>query len=162
MGYHTTRRRSSFHWTASAYLGFGIGLARCVSYAERRSSKSVSTSFSSRRNQHGPSHAKRRPSRSTSSSDPSHWNKAAPSYPYYHRVVVPEPEPESEPFDHTLHAFCVVTDATYARLSARLEALRGHRDDVAARIRGTGDIRGMGRVLESLREDVGRLDRTLD
>ena len=163
MGYHnTTRRKSSFHFTAEAYLAFGIGLARRVSrterrssYAETRSSKSKSTSSntssssSSSRNTKRASSPSRRPS------------KPAKSYPCYHRIVTPEPSPQYQHQTDSLHNFCLASDATYARLTARLERLHEHEEDVTAYVRDMGVRSGLGRVAEGLREEVGRLEEVL-
>jgi hypothetical protein len=136
MGHYTSHRKSSFHWTAEAYLAFGIGLARRVSHAERRASYAERcSSYAERRS----SHAERRPSRSksrrTSNSAPSsspykpkrassplpHRSKPAKSHPCYHRIVTPEPTYYHQNRDrsYSLHEFCVASDATYARLAAR-------------------------------------------
>lgn len=132
MGYTTTRRKSSFHYIAETYLGFGFGLARRVSYAERRSSTS------------------------TSSSHLSKSKPAAVTYPCYHRIVVPEP------CYHSLHNYCFATDATYASLSDRLNRVREHKDDLAEYERERGERKGMGRALAFLREDVERLEDILE
>ena len=176
MGYYTTtRRKSSFHWAAEAYLAFGIGLARRVSHSERR------YSYSERRS----SHAERRTSKSKSKSksfntSTSSQHKAkrisisppssthqykknhAKSYPCYHRIVNPNPDPEPSPYPqhryetHSFHDFCVASDATYASLASRLKRLRGHEEDVAAYVRERGDRSGLGTVAEGLGEDIER------
>lgn len=159
MGNHTTRRKSSFHWTAEAYLGFGIGFARRVSYAERRSSKSKTTSRSS------PSASSSHKTKSTSTIFPQHKSKPAKSYPCYYQTVTPEPAHSHQyqyQSSHSFHDFCVASDATYARLAARLEHLRGYEEGVAACVRERGDGSGLGRVVEGMREEVGRLEEILE
>ena len=59
-----------------------------------------------------------------------------------------------------MHDFCVASDATYARLAARLERLREYEGDVAAYVREDGDR--MIRVAEGLREEAGRLEEILE
>ena len=160
MGNHTTRRRSSFHWTAEAYLGFGIGIARRVSYAERRSSyaeRQGSTSKSKSTSRRSPSAFSSHQSKPSSSSF-RRQSKSATSHPCYHRIVTPEPSHQYT--SHSLHDFCVASDATYARLAARLERLREYEGDVAAYVREDGDR--MIRVAEGLREEAGRLEEILE
>lgn len=158
MGYQSTRSKSSFHWTAEAYLGFGLGIARRVSYAERRSShaerrasksKSRRTSISLHKGRH-------------TSSQSSHKSKPAKSYPCYHRIVTPEPGHQHDYRSHSFHDFCVASDATYARLAARLERLRGHQEAVATYVRERGDRAGLERVAEGWREEIGRLEEILE
>ena len=173
MGYHnTTRRKSSFHWTAEAYLAFGIGLARRVSrserrssYAERRSSKSRSSHRYSNSNSNSNSNRSSSSHRTKRASSPSHHeSKPAKSYPCYHRIITPEPSAQSQYQPHTgsLHNFCLASDATYARLAARLERLCEHEEDVTSYVRDMGDRSGLGRVAEGLREEVGRLEEILE
>ena len=162
MGNHTTRRKSSFHWTAEAYLGFGIGIARRVSYAERRSSyaerrrsKSRSRSTSRRSPSAYSSHQSK-----PSSSHFRRQSKPTKSFPCYHRIVTPEPSHQYEYRSQSLHDFCVASDVTYARLAARLERLRGYEEHVAAYVRENGDR--MARVAEGLTEEAGRLEEILE
>lgn len=166
MANHTTRRKSSFHWTAAAYLGFGIGFARRVSYAERRSlcaerrsSKSKNTSRFS------PSASSSHKTKSNNTSSSQLKSKPAKSYPCYYQTVPPE-HAHSHQYQyqssHTFHDFCVASDATYARLAARLERLRGYEEDVAACVRNRGDMSGLRWVAEGLREEIGRLEEILE
>lgn len=138
MGY-TTHRRSSVHYTAEATLGIRIGIARRVSYAERSSKASSSSSSSS--SHHGNNDK----------------TKTRSSPYYHHHTLTPDPSPVYT----SLHAFCIATEATYARLSARLDRLRGHKAAVAFYVKEEGK-KGLGQVLESLRDDVGKLERVLE
>lgn len=162
MGYHnTTRRNSSFHWTAEAYLAFGIGLARRVSRTERR------YSYAERRSSHAERWSSKSKRTTTSSSSSSHHkNKPTKQYPCYHSIVTSHPEPSHQHHHHlqdqSFHNFCVASDATYARIAARLERLRGHGEDVAAYVRERGDRSDLRRVVEGLREEVGRLKGVLE
>lgn len=61
-----------------------------------------------------------------------------------------------------MHEFCVASDATYARLAARLERLRGHEEDVEGWVRETGGRSGLGRVADGLREEVESLEGILE
>lgn len=166
MGNRTTRRKSNFHWTAEAYLGFGIGIARRVSYAQRRSSRAERESSKSKNtSRSSPSSSSSHKTKRNSTSSSQHKSKPAKSHSCYHHIVTPEPTYSHQhqyQSSHTFHDFCVASDATYARLAARLERLRGCEGDVAAHVRERGDSSGMGRVAEALRGEVGRLEETLD
>lgn len=171
MGYYTSHRKSSSHWTAEAYLAFGIGLARRVSRTERRSSYAERrSSYAERRSSRSKSRRTSRSSPSSSSSrrdkpaaSPSFYkSKPAKSYPCYHRIVTPEPSYQYQDRDFSLHEFCVASDATYARLAARLERLHRHEDDVGVYVRERGDRSGLERVAESLREEVEILEEILE
>lgn len=166
MGNHTARRKSSFHWTAEAYLGFGIGFARRVSYAERRSSYAERRSSKSKRTSgSSPSASLSHKTKRNSTSSSQHKSKPAKSYPCYYQTVTPE-HAHSHQYQyrssHTFHGFCVASDATYARLAARLELLRTYEEDIAACVRARGESSRMGRVAEGLREDIGTLEEILE
>lgn len=163
MGHHnTTRRKSSFHFTAEAYLAFGIGLARRVSHTERRSTYAeIRSSKSKSRSSNTTSSSSSSHKTKRASSPSRHQSKPAKSYPCYHRIVTPEPSPHYQYQTDSLHNFCIASDATYARLAARLERLRENEEDVAAFVREVGDRSGLRRVAEGLSEDVERLEEIL-
>lgn len=160
MGYYTSHRKSSFHWTAEAYLAFGIGLARRVSHAERRSSYAERRSSRRKSRRTCTSSPSSRKPKRTSSPSPHRSKSARSSYPCYHRIVTPEPTYSHHDRDYSFHEFCVASNATYARLAARLERLRGFEEDVAAYVRERDDR--IGRVADGLREEVGSLEETLE
>jgi hypothetical protein len=130
---YTSQRRSSVQFSAEATIGVRIRLARRESHAAERTVKPSSTS---------------------------HWtNKNQTTYPHYKRIVVREP---SSPAYASLHALCVANDATYARLSARLDRMRGHKAAIAFYVRERSGSKVLEQVLDFLGNDVGRLERVLE
>jgi hypothetical protein len=129
---YTSQRRSSVQFTAEATMGVSIRIARRKSHAGRTI----------------------RPSST------SHWNNRNHTvYPHYNRIVVRE---SSSPAYASLHALCVARDATYARLSARLDRMRGYKAAVAFYVRERRGSAVLGQVLEFLGDDVGRLERIME
>lgn len=138
MGYYATRRRSSIHFTAEATLGFRVGISsRRISHAERVEQLKLASS-----NRNDITSGKVKPS----------------THPCYHRVVVPE---RSLVADTSFHAFCVAIDATYARLSERLDRRHEHKAALKLYMRAHGESGDLGEMLKSLQNDVMRLEGVL-
>lgn len=138
MGYYTTRRRSSIHFTAEATLGFRVGISsRRISHAERVDKPNPA------------------PSKRNLTSGKA---KPATTHPCYHRIVVPEPYHSA---DNSFHAFCVAIDATYARLSERLDRRREHKAALTMHMRAHGESEDLMEMLKSLQNDAVRLEGVL-
>lgn len=138
MGYYATRRRSSVHFTAEATLGFRVGISsRRISHAERV--EKPNTAASSMRNL-------------------TSGKAKVMAHPCYHRIVVPEPYHST---DTSFHAFCVAIDATYARLSERLDRRREHKAALTLHMRAHGESEDLMEMLKSLQNEAGRLEGVL-
>jgi hypothetical protein len=130
---YTSHRRTSVQFSAEATIGVRIRLARRESHAAERTIKPSSTS---------------------------HWNDRNHTiYPHYKRIVVREP---SSPAYASVHAFCVANDTTYARLSARLDRMRGHKAAVAFYVRERSGSKVLEQVLDFLGDDVSNLERIME
>lgn len=87
-----------------------------------------------------------------------HYNHHRSSHETSHRILItrsPQPAPTLSG-----HEYCLSMSASYARLSARLDRLKGHRTAVAAHV-GEGR-RGLEGVLAFLSESLREVERELE
>lgn len=165
MVYYHNRRRSSIHVVAEASLGFRVGISARHSSDEKRSSETSSRSKQRKINDKikAPTHpcylriVAPEPPHLALTNDKA---KNPPSAHVHHRIVLPEPSPSDDRYT-TLHAFCLATDVTYARLSERLERLRNQEADLKLRLRAHGGSNASWESWELIQNDVSKLEQTL-
>lgn len=143
---YDTRRRSILHLTAEATLGFkmDIGIARRVSHVQQPERFFLAPYYKT---------CYRKPSNSTSNHSHNHHYSTR-----RYSTVTPQ-----EPHFTSLHSYCLSTDSTYARLSDRLDRLRGY--GAATAYCAGGKRRrasGLEDVVVFLQERAGKLERTLE
>lgn len=144
---YDTRRRSTLHMTAEATLGFkmDIGIARRISHTQRPERFPPAPYYKT---------IIRKPSATNSNHNHHHHHYNTRRF----SIFTPH-----EPSYTSLHAYCLSTDASYARLSDRLDRLRGYRAATAYCAGGKkGRASGLEGVLVFLQERVGKLERTLE